>query len=47
MYAAWGACAISRTSSRLAFEKYGRGVLTSHMVEEIGESYDLFVKDKK
>ncbi|EIE77719.1 YjeF [Rhizopus delemar RA 99-880] len=38
-----------------AFLAWGKGyedgvweaVLTSHMVEEIGESYDLFVKDKK
>ncbi|RCH80795.1 hypothetical protein CU098_000165, partial [Rhizopus stolonifer] len=38
MYASWGACTISRTSSRLAFEKHGRAVLTSHMLEEIGKS---------
>ncbi|CEI92087.1 Putative YjeF [Rhizopus microsporus] len=46
MYASWAACTISRTSSRLAFQKYGRAVLTSHMLEEIGQSYDLFVNDR-
>ncbi|PHZ10994.1 carbohydrate kinase [Rhizopus microsporus ATCC 52813] len=46
MYASWAACTISRTSSRLAFQKHGRAVLTSHMLEEIGQSYDLFVNDK-
>jgi ATP-dependent NAD(P)H-hydrate dehydratase len=44
MFASWSACNISRTSSKLAFKKYGRSVLTSHMLEEIGESYDQFMK---
>ncbi|KAI9260356.1 Ribokinase-like protein [Helicostylum pulchrum] len=44
MYASWSACTISRTSSNLAFKKHGRSVLTSHMLEEIGASYDQFMK---
>ncbi|CAO3585821.1 unnamed protein product [Absidia cylindrospora] len=44
LYAAWSACSIVRESSRRAFEKYGRAVLTSHMLEEIGPSYSLFTK---
>ncbi|KAI7900938.1 Ribokinase-like protein [Cokeromyces recurvatus] len=44
LYATYGACHITRTSSRLAFQKYGRSVLTSHMLEEIGASYDQFMK---
>ncbi|KAI8374873.1 Ribokinase-like protein [Blakeslea trispora] len=44
MFASWGACWISRTSSKLAYEKHGRSVLTSHMLEEIGTSYDHFMK---
>ncbi|GAN09462.1 ribokinase-like protein [Mucor ambiguus] len=44
MYATWGACQITRTSSNLAFKKYGRSVLTTHMLEEIGASYDKFMK---
>ncbi|KAL9547716.1 hypothetical protein PS6_006983 [Mucor atramentarius] len=44
MYATWGACQITRTSSNLAFKKYGRSVLTTHMLEEIGASYDQFMK---
>ncbi|KAI8079808.1 H-hydrate dehydratase [Halteromyces radiatus] len=43
LYAAWSACTIVRESSRLAFKKYGRAVLTSHMLEEIGHSYDTFI----
>ncbi|KAI9306390.1 H-hydrate dehydratase [Cunninghamella echinulata] len=42
-YASWCACTIVRESSRLAFEKYKRSVLTSHMLEEIGNSYNSFV----
>lgn len=44
MYATWGACQITRTSSNLAFKKHGRSVLTTHMLEEIGASYDQFMK---
>lgn len=44
MYATWSACTITRTSSKLAFSKYGRSVLTSHILEEIGTSYDQFMK---
>ncbi|KAI7892391.1 Ribokinase-like protein [Mucor mucedo] len=44
MYASWSACSISRTSSNLAFKKHGRSVLTTHMLEEIGASYDQFMK---
>ncbi|KAI8333644.1 Ribokinase-like protein [Chlamydoabsidia padenii] len=45
LYAAWSACNIVRESSRRAFGKYGRAVLTSHMLEEIGASYDTFTQD--
>ncbi|KAL0073731.1 H-hydrate dehydratase [Phycomyces blakesleeanus] len=45
MLAAWGACAIVRESGRRAFEKHGRAVLTSDMVNEIGSSYNSFMKD--
>ncbi|KAI9361944.1 Ribokinase-like protein [Pilaira anomala] len=44
MYASWSACNITRTSSNLAFKKYGRSVLTTHMLEEIGASFDQFMK---
>jgi ATP-dependent NAD(P)H-hydrate dehydratase len=44
MLASYAGCHIVRTSSKLAFEKYGRSVLTTHMLEEIGSSYDLFMK---
>jgi ATP-dependent NAD(P)H-hydrate dehydratase len=43
MYASWCACNITRISSNLAFKKYGRSVLTTHMLEEIGASYDQFI----
>ncbi|SAL98200.1 hypothetical protein [Absidia glauca] len=45
LYAAWSACTIVRESSHRAFGKHGRAVLTSHMLEEIGASYDIFTKD--
>ncbi|KAI8075176.1 H-hydrate dehydratase [Gongronella butleri] len=38
LYAAWNACTIVRHSSRLAFEKHGRAVLTSHMLDELGNA---------
>ncbi|CAO3642254.1 unnamed protein product [Mucor hiemalis] len=44
MYASWSACNVTRTSSNLAYKKYGRSVLTTHMLEEIGASYDQFMK---
>ncbi|KAI8881733.1 YjeF domain-containing protein [Backusella circina FSU 941] len=43
MYAAWSGCCISRGSSKLAFRKHKRAVLTSHMLEEIGDSYSEFL----
>ncbi|KIO26226.1 hypothetical protein M407DRAFT_243792 [Tulasnella calospora MUT 4182] len=43
LLAAIGACHITRTASRLAFQKHGRGVLTSDMLVEIGPAYsELF-----
>ncbi|KAG8891932.1 hypothetical protein FRC01_014442 [Tulasnella sp. 417] len=43
LLAAIGACQITRTASRLAFQKHGRGVLTSDMLVEIGPAYsELF-----
>lgn len=46
MFATWSACNITRTSSKLAFKKYGRAVLTTHMLEEIGASYDQFMEQQ-
>ncbi|KAI9491558.1 H-hydrate dehydratase [Zychaea mexicana] len=46
MLAAWGACSITRDSSRRAFQKYGRAMLTSHMLEEIGAAYDKLAGDQ-
>lgn len=46
MLAAWGACTITRDSSRRGFQKYGRALLTSQMLEEIGPSYVSFVGGK-
>ena len=43
MLAAWGACSVTRDCSKRAFQKYGRAMLTSHMLEEIGPSYDEFM----
>ncbi|CAO3629030.1 unnamed protein product [Cunninghamella blakesleeana] len=45
-YASWCACTIVREASSLAFEKYKRSVLTSHMLEEIGNSYNSFLDGK-
>ncbi|ORY98907.1 H-hydrate dehydratase [Syncephalastrum racemosum] len=47
MFAAWGACTITRDSSRRGFQKYGRALLTSQMLEEIGPSYVSFVGGNK
>ncbi|KAI8973387.1 Ribokinase-like protein [Mycotypha africana] len=44
LYATWAACFITKSSSKLSYEKFGRAVLTSHMLEEIGASYDKFMK---
>jgi ATP-dependent NAD(P)H-hydrate dehydratase len=43
MYAAWSGCCIARGSAKLAFRKHKRAVLTSHMLEEIGDSYTDFL----
>lgn len=43
LLASIGGSNITRTSSRIAFKKYGRGVLTSNMLEEVGPAYaELF-----
>ncbi|KAG8954629.1 hypothetical protein FRC04_011062 [Tulasnella sp. 424] len=43
LLAAIGACNVTRTASRLAFQKHGRGVLTSDMLAEVGPAYaELF-----
>ncbi|KAJ8660064.1 YjeF family domain-containing protein [Lichtheimia ornata] len=46
MLASWGACCVTRDSSKRAFEKYGRAMLTSQMVEEIGAAYAKFAENK-
>ncbi|KAI9272883.1 Ribokinase-like protein [Phascolomyces articulosus] len=46
MLAAWGACSLTRDSSRRAFQKYRRAMLTSHMLDEIGVSYEKLVGGK-
>ncbi|ORX50890.1 Ribokinase-like protein [Hesseltinella vesiculosa] len=38
LYAAWNASVVVRESARQAFEKHGRSVLTSHMLEELGSA---------
>jgi ATP-dependent NAD(P)H-hydrate dehydratase len=35
-----GASFITRTASKIAFGKYGRGVLTSHMISEVGPAFE-------
>jgi len=40
LLAAIGGSHITRVASRIAFGKYGRGVLTSNMLEEIGPAYE-------
>jgi ATP-dependent NAD(P)H-hydrate dehydratase len=44
MLAGYAGCHITRTSSKLAFKKYGRSVLTTDMLSEIGSSYNLLMK---
>lgn len=46
MLASWAACCVTRDSSKRAFEKYGRAMLTSQMVEEIGAAYAKFAGDQ-
>ncbi|KAI7859536.1 H-hydrate dehydratase [Circinella umbellata] len=46
MLAAWGACSITRDSSKRAFKKYGRAMLTSHMLDEVGASYEKLAGDQ-
>lgn len=46
MLASWGACCVTRDSSKRAFEKYGRAMLTSQMIEEIGAAYAKFAENK-
>lgn len=42
MLAAWAACSITKESSRRGFEKYGRSLLTSNILEEIGAAFAKF-----
>ena len=46
MLAAWGACSITRDTSKRAFQKYGRAMLTSHMLDEVGASYEKLAGGK-
>jgi ATP-dependent NAD(P)H-hydrate dehydratase len=47
LLAAWAGCRIVRECAKRAFEKHGRAVLTSNLLEEIGPSYaNLFEKGK-
>ncbi|CAM0135776.1 hypothetical protein VKS41_001792 [Umbelopsis sp. WA50703] len=39
LLSAWAGCRIVRECAKRAFEKHGRAVLTSHLVEEIGPAY--------
>lgn len=43
LLAAWGACTITRTCSRTAFEKMGRSMQTSDMLTESKISFDPLV----
>ncbi|KAI8980388.1 Ribokinase-like protein [Pilobolus umbonatus] len=44
MYAAWAACDITRRSAHIAYSKHGRAVLTSNILDYIGDSYDQFTR---
>ncbi|KAG8849795.1 hypothetical protein FRB96_000618 [Tulasnella sp. 330] len=46
LLAAIGGSHITRVASRIAFDKYGRGVLTSNMLEEIGPAYETLFGEK-
>ncbi|KAG9024634.1 hypothetical protein FRB95_011252 [Tulasnella sp. JGI-2019a] len=46
LLAAIGGSHITRVASRMAFSKYGRGVLTSNMLEEIGPAYETLFGEK-
>lgn len=46
LLAAIGGSHITRMASRLAFAKYGRGVLTSNMLQEIGPAYEALFGEK-
>lgn len=39
LLSAWAGCRVVRECAKRAFEKHGRAVLTSHLVEEIGPAY--------
>ncbi|KAI9321806.1 Ribokinase-like protein [Dichotomocladium elegans] len=43
MLATWGACTITRESSHIAFKKHDRAMLTSHVLDEIGNAYAKFI----
>ena len=40
MVAAVGGAMVTRVAARMAFEKSGRGLLTSDMVDEVGSAYE-------
>jgi len=45
LLSAWAGCRIVRECAKRSFEKHGRAVLTSHLLEEIGPAYaSLFEK---
>ncbi|KAI8381163.1 H-hydrate dehydratase [Radiomyces spectabilis] len=46
LYATWGACSIVRDTSRRAFQKHRRAMLTHDMLTELGASYEQFAAGK-
>jgi ATP-dependent NAD(P)H-hydrate dehydratase len=47
LLSAWAGCRIVRECAKRAFEKHGRAVLTSHLVEEIGPAYASLFENGK
>lgn len=42
MLASWAGCSVTRDCSHRGFAKYGRALLTSQILEEIGPAFERF-----